>query len=230
MVPVSAVLGVSVGPLLEAPAYDSIFKAAFEALSEGDHRQAFCVGWTGMGYRARAASDSVQRFRTMFGNEPAASSEERRQQEDSFFGFLTNGTAAAENLFYAVYVLALGLEGVPVSAVKLSAKRKDMASRITGRLGEVGSYLLVKGEESSAVEMFAMRDVVLHRGRLARNHYVGGPNDGHVTVAANPKELPTVWKNEFRLSSTFLDQWESWLKELLVESSRKMSQLLSPPR
>lgn len=52
------------------------------------------IGWTGLGYRARAASEHKELFGQLFHLEPAAPHETRYQQDSHFFGFVTNTAAA----------------------------------------------------------------------------------------------------------------------------------------
>jgi hypothetical protein len=234
MTATSGVLGASLGPLVETAAYDTVLLRAEGVLPDPVHRKPFSTGWTGLGYRAFGAAEHIAAFRGLFGNEPAASPEERRQQDGHFFGFVTNASAAAENLLYAAHVLAWGFENQPPTEAALRAQRNQILPKLEGTpaTAALGRGLRAKLDEDVATELFAMRDFVVHRGRLARHHTVQlglGNDKGRVTIARNPKDLPSAWVNDFDFTAAAMDPWEAWLRDFIALGHKLLLEALPAP-
>ena len=69
--------------------------------------------------------------------------QKRYLQDKHFFGFVSNAAAAAENLVYSVYVLALDINGEVLTDKSLKASRSEMLIKIraVNRLHRLGDSL-----------------------------------------------------------------------------------------
>ena len=214
------------------PGYDNVAAliwAEFSSASgQSEHAVASSEGWAGVGYRARAASEHRKAFRPLFELEPASTMQKRYLQDKHFFGFVSNAAAAAENLVYSVYVLALGINGEVLTDKSLKASRSVMLTKIraVNRLHGLGDSL--QGSFDGSIPLFEMRDTLLHRGRPPRNHFVGGPFHGKMTVAANPKASPTEWANTEVFDGLSCDAPAQWLAKLVRESITHLERVLEP--
>jgi hypothetical protein len=224
----SNALGIDLGDFIDVASFDRVSVQAWTALPDQGHRQAFSVGWNGMAYRALGASLSVAPFRQLFADEPAAHALVRYQQDDFLFRFVTSASAAVDNAVYAAHVAALGFGGDAVSTTKLSDKRASMMKRIsdvpqTARLADVIEAEL----DSPAWKSLALsRDVMLHRGRMPRNHFAGGNFDGQMTIAQNPKASPPDWQNTVVFDAKRLDSWVEWLPQFIEACTRELTAVL----
>jgi len=221
---VSALLGVQLGALIEIAVFDKAGKAIWAAFERGaqspaEHAVVASWAWNNVGYRARAAGEHREVFSGLFGDEPAASPERRYQQSNHFFGFATNAVAAAESLTFAVYVVQLGKRDIPLTERNLKVTRADQIKAIKSSplflaLGEMLEERLAK-----VGDWWQMRDVLMHRGQPARNHYVGGPKHSKSMLARNPKATPDKWNNEFEFNAKSCDDFSHWLSELIGEAA-----------
>jgi len=223
-------LGVPLGPWIPIGRYDRLREAIRNRLpappGHFEHAVAASVGWSGLGYRARSASEHKEAFSQLFQVEPAASHEQRYQQDSHFFGFIVNATAAAESLVYAIHAVALGVDGVPLTDGLLKRTRHEMINAIQAvpQFEVLGRCL--KALMKVAVPLFEMRDTVLHRGRLPRNHFVGGEYHGKMTLARNPKSAPEKWENNFVFGIDSCDAYAAWLAGFISEMVAHMEQAL----
>jgi hypothetical protein len=216
-------LGVHLGPLIAVERYDRVAEAIwrrFPAPAQGasEYAVAASIGWTGLGYRARGAGEHKEAFSQLFQLEPAAPQEQRYQQDSHFFGFVTNAAAAAESLVFAVHALALGIGGQELTEQLLKRQRGEMVRTIQAvkQLEGLGRSLQLSLD--MALPLFEMRDVLLHRGRLPRNHFVGGEFDSKMTLASNPKAVPEEWEDTFVFGAESCDANAAWLGDLVSDS------------
>ena len=227
-------LGVCLGPFIPIEPYDKVAAAIwarFPSMSSNasPHAVAASVGWTGLGYRARSASEHKTAFSSLFDLEPAATPEQRYQQDNHFFGFVTNIAAAAESLVFSVHAVALGIDGQELTDQLLKRQRGAMVSAVcrVDQLKDLGSSL--QKSLDLATSLFDMRDMLLHRGRPPRNHFVGGEYDGKITLATNPKASPEKWTNRFVFDAGSCEPDARWLNTLICDSIASLERILLPP-
>jgi hypothetical protein len=208
----SSSIGIALGRFVDVELYDAIGAFATK-LPTTDHQKAFGSAWNGLGYRARAAADYADAFRTHWAAEPASSAEARFEQEKAFYGFVTNACAAIESLVFAAYIVALGRAGKTPTSDDLDVGFYEMVACLKQDevMRPLGKHFERLGKEPHAKSLGDPRDVLLHRGVLLRSHWVGGPRHGTVTVAANPKAVPGEWKPNFVLGPEAVDAWSDWL-------------------
>lgn len=224
----SSALGIDLGDFVDVASFDRVSVQAWTALPDQGHRQAFGVGWNGMAYRALGASLCVAPFRQLFADEPAAHALVRYQQDDLLFRFVTNASAAVDCAVYAAHVAALGFGGDAVSTTKLSDKRASMMKRITDvpRTAKLADVIKTELDSPASKSLIVSRDVMLHRGRMPRNHFVGGPFDGQITVSHNPKASPPEWQNTVVFDAKRLDPWIEWLPQFIEACTRELTAVL----
>ena len=214
---VSTTLCIPLGRYIPLPEYDELNKMAWSAHLSATDARAFGQGWLGMAQRALGASKHYDAFAVAIKNGTNASHLESYEQDEHFFGFVTNATAAAENLIYAALALSYGLKGATPTAKELRVNRDDALKAVirSSVLAEFGLQLEKQVDDEIARTLFEMRDVVLHRGRPPRNQYVGGPYSGKATVASNPKAPSEEWDNDFVFDVSCLDAWADWLRRTI---------------
>jgi hypothetical protein len=211
---VSGALGIALGRFLEGATFDAISQLAWQKLPDRGHRELFAMGWNGLGKGALAAHRHSRAFDRLFADEPAASPEQRFRQDDEWFSFVTNASAASEALIFSSYVLARAYDENPITESNLRNRLGGMLDAIEGvRQTELlGAFVRAAREDSEGESLIAFRDVFLHRGRLGRNHWVGGAHDGRITVARNPKGIPSAWQPDRYLEASGLEVWGDWLR------------------
>jgi hypothetical protein len=224
----SSVLGASLGAWLDPALFDLVAKSSWDRISR-PAATVFNQGWSGFGYRMRAAAEDANAYPRWFQDEPAASGEDRYQQERHAFGFFANACSASECLLYAVHGAALGFSNTPPSVKNLRRGRLEMIAAIeaVSALTALGSFLRAEFASAACTSMFETRDVFVHRGRSPRNHFAGGPHDGKITVARNPKSAPQDWENTLEISKDFLHPSSSWLVDFTAKSVDQLSRALT---
>ena len=176
------------------------------------------MGLNGLGVRARAADCHALAFDLLFVNEPAANPEERFQQDDKLFGFVTNAMAASEAIVFSSFIVARAYDSDPLEEAQLKTPLKGMLCRIAS-LPEtqlLGTFLKAARAEKVGDSLIELRDVLLHRGRLPRHHWVGGRHDRKITVAENPKGIPSSWRPDRYLDAGGLSAWCDWLDRYIA--------------
>jgi hypothetical protein len=225
-------LGIELGALVDTQAYDAVSKAFWIAFpSIGDIPSEFAitagVAWNNVGYRTRAAAENLEAFTQQFEANPKAPHEQIYAQINHFFGFLTNVTAAAESMVYAIYVAHLGLKKESLTTDNLKVQRKRQLNELMANAGlaEVGK--LLKTRLDAKLLWWEMRDVLMHRGQPRRNLYVGGSKDAKTMLANNPKAAPAGWIDEFEFHANCGDGLADWLRKLIGDVSALLVKTLT---
>ncbi|MBU1357896.1 MAG: hypothetical protein KKC79_08340 [Gammaproteobacteria bacterium] len=189
-----------------------------------DHYLLFGSSWNGAGVRLKSTARHASDFRMLFDGGTDVPSDTHFEQDATLFDTVANATAAAENVLFAAYLLAV-FPSVPSPFRKaLKQPRDQMIERVLGasRTHRLGEFLGDSFDKKAASMLYELRDFLLHRGRLSRNHFVGGPFSGKMTVARNAKSHSSEWENDLVFGETLLDEPLDWLKEHCDGAGRLM--------
>jgi hypothetical protein len=226
-------LGVDLGPLIPLELYDGVGARA-NKLGEGPHptSQIFGMGWTGLGYRARATHEYHEEYRASFPTLGNASHEDHYRQDKALVSFILNACAAIESLFYATHALASYVDPDAfriLSDKDLEVSPKTVLTRLAKTLPSAGITVTLQGAwaKPDACSLFEARDTVIHRGRLPRTLFVGGQRHGQTTIPVNPKAVAAAWRFDQQLSTHSLEDWYEWVRATIDESLRDLSGLAS---
>ena len=216
----SNALGIPLGRFIDVESFDGICKLGWERLPNRGHRELFGMGWNGVGKGARAAELHADAYDRLFSNEPAASAEERFRQDDELFGFVTNAMAASEALVFSSFILARAYDNKPLKEADLKTLLGGMLEDINAvpQTEVLGGFLGSARADDHGRSLIEFRDVLLHRGRPSRHHWVGGRHHGRITVASNPKGIPSSWQPDTYLESGGLGSWGDWLDQYVAWS------------
>ena len=214
---ISRMLGVSLGEMLSVPLYDCFGERVNKVIKlRREPWNLFTLGWTGFGYRSRAADEHYCAYRGTFPTGRNQSHEEHYQADQHWVDFVANCAAAAETMLFAISILANFAEPGTFpddTESGLRRSREDIAKRIATAfpatpLAEAVSVHFTAASDGQA--LFEVRDVVLHRGRLPRLLSLGGSKHGQTAVPVNPKALPGDWLYDRVLDINSLAAWRSW--------------------
>jgi hypothetical protein len=181
----------------------------------------FGVGWNGVGYCYRAMDEYHQEFAESFNKKP--SHELLFYQNKSLFGFLTTAVSTIECFFFSLHFIG-SIEnplGFPFEDPKLFKRLypKEVTEEYLRYFERhVLSNKMKECVESSEYHMLNdMRDVLSHRGTFPRNYFMGGDEDGTVTIASNPKDIPDKWKNDIQFNKNTTLLYRQWLSRTINE-------------
>ncbi|MGJ7495571.1 hypothetical protein ACSFA8_10870 [Variovorax sp. RT4R15] len=227
---ISASLGVPLGALVDLELYDRVAALSWKALPDINHAKLFGVGWTGLGYRARAAGDRWSAFQEAFPR--PETSETHYMQEVTLFDFVANACAAVETIVFSSFIVARSSLSADIADSELRAGQRQMVDTVarTPATLSLGRFLSDERNHSAREKLFELRDVLLHRGRVPRYIWVsiGGPgdDDGRTTFPANPKSAPQLWRADWRFNAAALDPIATWLRDHIGTASRHLVDVL----
>ena len=75
----------------------------------------------------------------------------------------------------------------------------------------LGQFVRDALKDDEGASLIDFRDVFLHRGRVPQHHWEGGPHHRRITVASNPKGIPSAWRPDRYFEPGGLDLWGDWL-------------------
>lgn len=223
---ISAALAVDLGPLVDVTVHDAVTMRSSKLMmpDHRDHYLLFGAAWNGVGVRLKSTALHAAHYGTLFDGGTALPAETHFEQDAALFDTVANATAAAENVLFAAYLLSV-FPSVPRPFNKALKQRQDqMVERVLGasRTQRLGEFLRDSFDKKGAHLLYELRDFLLHRGRLSRNHFVGGPFSGKMTVARNAKSHSSEWENDLVFGETLLDEPLDWLKEHCDGAGRQM--------
>ncbi|WP_431273653.1 hypothetical protein ACQ858_15960 [Variovorax ureilyticus] len=211
-------LGIELGPLIDAALAERVSAEARRALSGNQHAvQLFYAGLLGTLYRAKDAAQHLEVFKSAWATEPRATPQERATQEEVLFGAVTAAASAVENQVFAGFVLVQSTLQGGFSKGELKASRERMVRAIEAeaRTADLGRFLRSSFADADCAALYELRDFLVHRGKLPRNHWVGGPHHGTVTIARNVKDDPAVWLTNLAMNDAMLDKPVAWAERHL---------------
>ncbi|WP_221638166.1 hypothetical protein AAJV73_15480 [Cyanobium sp. BSA11S] len=200
-------------------AFDQAWDAVDARVSTtGSSPRLFGVAWHGFGYRVTTVTEYAQRYRMQqpYG---CAGHDGNFRNDQALVDYLFNACSALDCLVIAAYAIASDLkpQEFPSDSVQLRrVTRRVLATRFqTHWPGANLTEVLVKVYEDSKISrLFAIRDVVTHRGTLPRTLYAGGDRHGKVTVPSNVKDPPDVWESDLELGDASVADWQATLEPL----------------
>lgn len=187
---------------------------------------AFGMGWNAVVYRYRGMTDNNIEYSTRMRKSGAHSHEDLYLQDQAMFSFFTNGLSVLECLFFSIYCLG----AVASNGAIIISESRDLQVYPHNVVAE---FVKVFSKESLLTKMKATlaereygrlcgyRNVLSHRGYLTRKIFIGGADDGKITMPSNPKDIPTQWQLDCQLDENTTSDYRQWIvlkiNELIIE-------------
>ena len=178
----------------------------------------FSMAWHGVGWRTLTAEQYADRYCAIprYGS---ASHEGNFREDQALVDFLFNACSAIDCLVFAAYSLATAINpsSFPLTtAAQLLVSRKLVADRFEAAwpMDRLTNCLMIIRDDAAIRFLFAMRDVVTHRGVLPRTLSVGGTHHGGVTIPSKAKDLPDVWSSDFNIDCASVKDWRDRLRTI----------------
>jgi len=200
--------------------YDAIEKALapFAGLPHWKH---WARGFSGFAFRYRGAVEANERFCAIVGGTGT-----RFQEEDCFFAMLTNGVAASECYYFALYCLGAIADETHFGRMSASGMRRITPDVVAESYSkgfpddELTACIIRSVRSGARAQLVEYRDVLAHRGSLPREYTVDLAPDGIISrkratgtfVPSQPKK-PIKDQGRLALHSGTTEPWLDWLQE-----------------
>jgi hypothetical protein len=164
----------------------------------------FNMAWHGFGYRAITMERRAERYCNLpkYGS---VSHDANFESDQTLVEFLTSACSAIDCFTFAAFALASARDGTTfpcdTPGTLVAVTRRRIADKFQARWpnDDLTRILIHFRDDKDISALFAIRDVVTHRGALPRTHYIGGPMGGSVAIASDVKALPANWVPDFVL-------------------------------
>ena len=179
---------------------------------------AFGSAWTGMVFRLRAARDFSDDFGSLVAISTAPPNDDLYLQERAIFGCIVSALSAVECFYMATHCLAAEL--APQHFRLLEDKDlKGNIPQITDRYvawvpSDDFTRELMQVSGSSQLNLLTdLRNVLVHRGTLTRQHFLSNVRDVPSTIPSKPKLLHRNLRHDAPLSAETTSTHVQWVSE-----------------
>jgi hypothetical protein len=201
-------------PAFLGPEFDQAWDAVADALGLDNRAyKLFSLAWFGLGYRARTSVEYSARYVQLppYGR---AGQEGNFREDQALVDYLFCVCSGIDCIAYSMFAIGSGLDPNLFPTEKpgqLQLDRRQIGPRFVTRwpndaLTEVADIIRT---DKTVELLYAIRDVVTHRGTLPRTLAVGDEYGDKVTFPANVKDLPDLWTSDLQLGAAAVTGWQS---------------------